>query len=283
MTSLSADGSSGKIKVVVQRCNSASLLIDNDKQWQSISNGIVIYLSFTTLCTPEDISKAAIQIANLPVATLTNWGDEQKPQSVRDYCQQNVEIGIMLIPQAGLVSKIKGKSLQYRNQAPKETGRKLYKCFCNEICRAVVDKEIKKVNVGKKELRDPRTSPINLFRQHYTKDYSTFDEEGVPTTDINGETVSKSKRKKLIKAQKAQEKLHNKYLIDPGPYEDVIAEIDTAAGNNSNNESKGEEQEQEEAIELPKHFQFVCGTFGNRQGLKIDAECGPFTHSYTFN
>jgi hypothetical protein len=26
----------------------------------------------------------------------------------------------------------------------------------------------------------------------------------------------------------------------------------------------------------------VCGTFGNRQGLKIDAELGPFTHSIDF-
>ena len=26
----------------------------------------------------------------------------------------------------------------------------------------------------------------------------------------------------------------------------------------------------------------VAGTFGNRQGLRLDATCGPFTHQFTF-
>ncbi|KAI5966792.1 uncharacterized protein KGF55_000201 [Candida pseudojiufengensis] len=42
--------------------------------------------------------------------------------------------------------------------------------------------------------------------------YKSYDEQGIPTIDINGEEISKSMRKKLIKQYQQQVKLHNQYL-----------------------------------------------------------------------
>ena len=50
-----------------------------------------------------------------------------------------------------------------------------------------------------------RLSPNDMFR---TEEYSSWDEEGVPTHEKGGEEVTKSKRKKLQKDWERQKKLH---------------------------------------------------------------------------
>ena len=48
-----------------------------------------------------------------------------------------------------------------------------------------------------------------MFR---TEEFSAWDEEGVPTHENNGDEVTKSKRKKLIKDFERQKKLHETWL-----------------------------------------------------------------------
>jgi D-Tyr-tRNAtyr deacylase len=282
-----ADGSSGKIRVAIQRVNSAKLLIDNNKKYCSMNNGLIVYISFTSDCTLETIPKAASQIANLPVVTLGNWGDGSKPRSIRDFVQSGESIGMMIIPQAGMVSKIKGKTLQYRRQASKADGMKLYKSFCSLVVKAVVDTEENQSNAGgngnnnNSKRIPPNVLPSELFIQYYKEKYSEFDDDGIPTKTFDGDPIAKSQRKKLLKKKQAQEKKYKRYIANPDQFAKEIAE--TLHVSEETPESKEEVTDQKKDFTLPSNFTFIQGTFGNRQGLQLNAECGPFTHSFTFS
>ncbi|XP_076767144.1 cysteine--tRNA ligase, cytoplasmic [Xylocopa sonorina] len=54
--------------------------------------------------------------------------------------------------------------------------------------------------------------PSEMFKLEIDK-YSQFDNNGLPTHDINGKEISKGQIKKLQKLQQAQEKRYNEYLI----------------------------------------------------------------------
>jgi cysteinyl-tRNA synthetase len=58
-------------------------------------------------------------------------------------------------------------------------------------------------------LEKGRTPPHELYR---TDEYRDWDAEGIPTTDNNGESVTKSARKKFVKGYEAQKKLHQEFL-----------------------------------------------------------------------
>lgn len=47
--------------------------------------------------------------------------------------------------------------------------------------------------------------------------YSKYDEAGIPTHEVSGEEISKSRRKKFLKEFEAQAKLHQEYLKHQGP------------------------------------------------------------------
>ena len=50
------------------------------------------------------------------------------------------------------------------------------------------------------------------FKVFFADKYKEFDEEGLPTVDINGKKVSDSIRNKLKKEQKKQEEVHAKWV-----------------------------------------------------------------------
>ena len=55
--------------------------------------------------------------------------------------------------------------------------------------------------------------PKEMFKtEEFKKEFSEWDENGIPTKDQQGEPLSKSKRKKCEKEYSAQEKLHFEYL-----------------------------------------------------------------------
>jgi glutaminyl-tRNA synthetase len=56
-----------------------------------------------------------------------------------------------------------------------------------------------------------RIPPQELFKSQ-TELYSQFDEEGLPTHDVNGVALTKNQLKKLKKEQEKQKKLHQSYL-----------------------------------------------------------------------
>ena len=166
------------------------------------------------------------------------------------------------------------------------------------IVRCIVDEQIEDTTSSNSaEKKNKRVSPdvpaSELFRTHYTQEYTEFDDEGIPTLKVTGEAISKSQRKKLVKTMKAQDKKYQKWLKNPEQYTAEIAEIAAAASvapSAEKPETKQEEGNHRNSanpkgghMELPPHFTLVTGTFGNRQGLHLSAACGPNLHAYSFS
>jgi cysteinyl-tRNA synthetase len=58
-----------------------------------------------------------------------------------------------------------------------------------------------------------KVSHLDMFR---TSEYGAWDEDGLPTKEANGEEVTKSKRKKLVKDWERQKKLYEAWSKSQG-------------------------------------------------------------------
>lgn len=72
--------------------------------------------------------------------------------------------------------------------------------------------EQQKANAKKEEERKAKASvsPLDMFKDK--KMYSAWDEQGIPTMDIDGNEITKSMTKKLKKQWEQQKKLHEEYF-----------------------------------------------------------------------
>ena len=280
MSAFTSDGSSGAVRVVCQRVHGAELLLDGADTWAKMEHGLIVYVSFTKAVTAEILPRVAKAVAHFNVVTKGNWGDGTKPVSAHELvCKRKESCGVMVIPQAGLCAKIKGKVLQYRGQCDKAVGMELYGVFCDLLKQEICSEGGSKANnggsakSGAQEAVSPEVPPREMFFSH--PDFSAWDQEtGLPTLMADGETpVSKSKRKKLVKLQRAQEKKHKAYLESPEQYKESLE-----AGRKAKQGARAESADSAES----EHLTFIQGTFGNRQGLRVDASCGPFTHAFAF-
>ena len=141
----------GEITIVAQRCNSASLLIDNKSLWERIGWGAIFYVSFKRIehgpaneslddfATRYPLVKAAKALLNVDMFTDGIWGDSNKPKSITKFAREKKLADILIIPQAALVCKIKtkgggsGKHVQYHNQCSKTQAAFLFQSFCNAL------------------------------------------------------------------------------------------------------------------------------------------------------
>ncbi len=57
-----------------------------------------------------------------------------------------------------------------------------------------------------------KLSPTEMFKSEESKkEFGQWDENGIPTHDVKGEELAKSRKKKLTKEWDAQKKLHDEY------------------------------------------------------------------------
>lgn len=82
----------------------------------------------------------------------------------------------------------------------------------DEKRRAKEKREAERAEKELKELEKGRVAPLDMFRSgDYEGKYSAYNEEGIPTKNIDGSDVTKSAVKKLLKAKEKQEKLYQKF------------------------------------------------------------------------
>jgi hypothetical protein len=213
-------------------------------------------------------------------------------------------VSIVVIPQAGLTSKIAPTghgALKYHAQAGKALGAALYAEFVGLLraqTRAAVhgappptgaalgaDFERRKQERAAQSCVDPAT----MFRAvgaggAFEGKFGAWDDAtGLPTHDAAGEPLAKSQLKKLKKAQQVQaskfEKARKRRLeegeaaaaapaaADRGP----AAPAPAPAPGAGSVEARGDDV-----------VRVIAGTFGNRQGFRMVAECGPFVHTFAF-
>ena len=205
---------------------------------------------------------------------------------------------------------MKGKYIQYREQCDKKKSLSLYDTFKEILKQALVDAgkvhdSSMPAGAGKKKKTQlegalPSTSPKYMFQKPPFKGlYMNFDEHGFPSHDSNGQLLTKSMSKKLNKLYKRQVKRHEKFLKNPDAFKDeldlvnkmVKEKVRLIKPNTIVEETTAdtvmlqEDNQSQKSLVVDENvlpIQLVCGTFGNRQGLKLNAECGPFSHVVEF-
>ncbi|KAK4224062.1 hypothetical protein QBC38DRAFT_515729 [Podospora fimiseda] len=76
--------------------------------------------------------------------------------------------------------------------------------------KAKLEQEAKEADAAKELLERAKVDPAVMF--HNTDEYSEWDENGIPTIEVGNKTVSKNKRKKLVKEWEKEKKRHEEWL-----------------------------------------------------------------------
>ena len=274
-----------------------------------LSVGVLAYISFSKKADEQTVEQAAKTLLNLPILTLGAWGDGTTTKSMFQLLTESkssssssssftksarANLSVVLVPQANVIAKVRknGKNIRYDDQSDKHRGRELYHCFCatvktllvehQGICRGdnILPKKQPPSN-NKPTSYDASIPPNELFRlpnptggadnKPQNNTYGSFDERGFPLTLANGESITKSARKKLQKIYDAQVKKHEKYLQKkasakpPSPTTTVATTTSTKAT--------------AIAAKLDSDFcRVIEGSFGKRQGIELYSDMGPLCH-----
>mmetsp|Transcript_25494 Transcript_25494/g.55834 ORF Transcript_25494/g.55834 Transcript_25494/m.55834 type:complete len:303 (-) Transcript_25494:5-913(-) len=302
MSVLGGGPEAGCIRVVVQRCTSARLLIDAEKdKWSEVGRGLVLYISFATGAAgagDDGRLRAAVKsILTAPLSTSTAWSaDHSDADSVIGLCKRGEAQALLVVPQASLVSKLESgeRTIKYHRQCAREEAKTLYDSFVAELHRSS-RQQLSKPSIGKQhdpaawqELQAKRAAaaaipPDSYFKVgEYEGKYSQYDERGVPTHSVDGEALAKSAIKKLEKLYTTQLK---KFEKGPASRAEVAESAKPATA-----EAEGEDMPREiapseepgtELLEGACLPTVVSGTFGGRQGFEL-VSSGPFTHQFSF-
>ncbi|XP_020343344.1 D-aminoacyl-tRNA deacylase 2 [Oncorhynchus kisutch] len=112
-------------RTVLQQCLYARLQVkpaddQSEAEWVEIDRGMVVYICFFKGATEEMIQKIVNTLLNLKLCEA----DSGKYVSVLD-----LPGNILIVPQATLGGKAKGKGMQYHHNIGKEEGLQLYSNF----------------------------------------------------------------------------------------------------------------------------------------------------------
>lgn len=124
------------VRIIIQQCLSARLQVqppteNEDAKWVEITKGIVIYLCFLRGSNLDILPKVVKSILNVRLSETT-----ARPGNVSVL---ELPGDILIVPQATLGGKMKGRSVQYHSNISKDEGRIFYEKFitlCEETVQA---------------------------------------------------------------------------------------------------------------------------------------------------
>ncbi|XP_026520305.1 D-aminoacyl-tRNA deacylase 2 [Notechis scutatus] len=126
MRAFMADPNSSPLaRVVLQQCLHAQLQVkpaepDSEARWVEIQRGLIIYVCFFKGASEDIIPKMVNTILNVKLSEC----EDGKYVSILD-----LPGSILVIPQATLGGKLKGRRMQYHTNIEKEIGLELYSQF----------------------------------------------------------------------------------------------------------------------------------------------------------
>lgn len=123
-------------RVVIQQCQKASLPV-KPCEVAEIKRGMIVFVCFYKNATENCIDK----IVNTLFAIKLCENDQGKLVSVLD-----LPGDLLIVPQASIGARLKGKSFQYHNNISKDIGLDLYNSFVQN-CTDLANKSDKGVNV----------------------------------------------------------------------------------------------------------------------------------------
>ncbi|GMM33604.1 cysteine--tRNA ligase [Saccharomycopsis crataegensis] len=146
----------------------------------------------------DEIRKYGIESKNQVLLTLSD--------KIRDEDLLNLGISIDDRTEGNGLVKILNKAEQ--EQLINQRNEKLQKIKEKE--KKKLEQQRLKEQQEKEKLEKASLKPQDMFQDK--SKYSEWDAEGIPTKDVNGEEVTKSAKKKLVKQWTAQKKLHEQYF-----------------------------------------------------------------------
>eukprot|EP00899_Mesostigma_viride_P021101 jgi/Mesvir1/28993/Mv17763-RA.1 len=117
-------------RMVMQRVSSARILLDNVDTWEQIGRGALIHVCFLDGMTDELVRKVVVALLKAKVAYPE--GSDPVAQTSGGCCTlTEAKWEVIVVPQACLSGKLKGKVVQYHGRVDKEQGERLYHLFCD--------------------------------------------------------------------------------------------------------------------------------------------------------
>lgn len=153
----------------------------------------------------QSISKIRDEIRSLGIESK-NQELLKLSDRIRDVDLLN--LGISIDDRNGATGLVKVLTVEEQQQLVQQQADKL-KGIQEKEAKKAQDKLLKQQQ-EKERLEKASIKPQDLFKD--SSKYSQWDEDGVPTKDSQGEEISKSARKKLLKQWNAQKKLHELLL-----------------------------------------------------------------------
>ncbi|KAG5467976.1 hypothetical protein LSCM4_01063 [Leishmania orientalis] len=123
------------IRVVLQAMDQAQLLVDNIEKYVRAGRGAIVYIAFLADGDGTEITDEAVRHSVdilLQTKIFTHFSPEKmitRPQSLEE-CP---EMDILIVPQASLGGKLKGRSVQFHQLVDKAVGAALYGRFCHFV------------------------------------------------------------------------------------------------------------------------------------------------------
>ncbi|XP_035529970.1 D-aminoacyl-tRNA deacylase 2 [Morone saxatilis] len=122
---MSEKGAATVARTVLQQCLRATLQVkpaeeQSEAQFVQIDRGMVIYICFFKGATDDILPKMVSTLLNLRLCE----SDSGKMVSVAE-----LPGSLLIVPQATLGGKCKGRAMQYHNNISKEDGLRLYGAF----------------------------------------------------------------------------------------------------------------------------------------------------------
>jgi D-tyrosyl-tRNA(Tyr) deacylase len=140
-----AAGAQCGVRVVAQRVTSAALLIDNVSQRVTIGDGVILHVAFFAGATKDAVAKAVSTVCGTKTFILPKAGATQAERDAvhatdgtaatrpKPVALVESDCDVLVVPQATMAGKPKGKLMQYHGQANKDDSAMLYTHFCHSL------------------------------------------------------------------------------------------------------------------------------------------------------
>ncbi|XP_076315868.1 D-aminoacyl-tRNA deacylase 2-like [Tachypleus tridentatus] len=133
-----------KVRVVIQQCLKARLQVKppdedgNGSEYVEIGQGMVVFICFKQNASEDTLDKIVKSVLGVKLCESKSG----QLVSILD-----LPGDILIIPQACLGGKMKGKAVQYHGLIEKDNGVKLYHSFV-ELCQHMVSNNPKSIEMG---------------------------------------------------------------------------------------------------------------------------------------
>eukprot|EP00922_Rhytidocystis_sp_ex-Travisia-forbesii_P037715 GHVS01056175.1.p1 GENE.GHVS01056175.1~~GHVS01056175.1.p1 ORF type:complete len:197 (-),score=31.07 GHVS01056175.1:1122-1712(-) len=138
-------------RLVIQRIDHASILLDNNSLWEEVGFGYVVFVAFLVGADESTVDKIVDTVFSvkhllLPTSTTTTATTVSEPPSapvsLSDYPSA---VSVLLVPQSTLGGRIKGASLQFHSLIDKVRGQALYDRLKVEMQKRVSEQTTTKI------------------------------------------------------------------------------------------------------------------------------------------